>query len=686
MVKIDKKKQEKILEVAHKRFNLAAEANLEIRKVGLEDLEFRSGEQWPDQVKNQRNLDGRPCITINRLPQFIRQVTNDQRQNRPAIKISPVDDNADIETAKIIQGLIRHIEYDSNADVAYDTAFEGAVTNGFGYFKISTDYVSPMSFDQEAKIDLISNAFSVYLDPYSVQPDGSDAQWGFVFEKISKEDNEAQYGDSEMASMTDWSSIGDNQQGWATDDSLRIAEYYYKDYENVEIYKLKNNQIVLKSDYDDLKERGLVNEDMEILETRETKIVVVKSCVINAVEILEMTTFPGSYIPIIPVYGDVLNVDGKVIREGIVRHAKDPQRMFNYWVSSETETITLAPKAPFIAAEGQIEGYEGQWATANTKNHSVLQYKPTTIGGVLVPPPQRNVQEPPIGAITNARMMAADDMKSTTGIYDTSLGARSGETSGIAIQRRNVQSQTSNFHYVDNLTRALRHAGKILLEVIPVIYDTPRTARILGEDNESKLVRINEIFAKNGEQKSYKIGHGKYDVTIETGPSYTTKRQEATESMIAMSGHNPKFAEVAGDLMVKNMDWPGAQEIAERLKKTLPPGIIESDDEAQEIPQEAQQQMQQMSELIEQLTANLNEAQEKISTSSMEIESRERIAFAKIEADLKKTLFNAENNQDTEILKGEITAINNRLNRLGDLKTSVITGDVSPGHNMGQDL
>ena len=522
------------------------------------------------------------------------------------------------------------------------------------------------------KIGLIGNCFSVYLDPYAQQPDGSDAQWGFIFEKLSKEDYEEQYSNSEMASMDSWASIGDRNKGWASEDSVRIAEYFYKEYKDETIVKLENGQTMTKKEHEQMIEDYPEAEGLEIDQERKTKVVTIKVCKINAVEILEETTFPGQYIPIIPVYGDVLNVDGKVKREGIVRHAKDPQRMFNYWVSSETETITLAPKAPFIAAEGQTEGHEAQWATANTKNHSVLLYKPTTIAGQLAPPPQRNIQEPPIGAITNARMMASDDMKATTGVYDTALGNQSRETSGVAIQRRNNQSQTSNFHYIDNLTRALRHAGKILLEVIPVIYDMPRTARILGEDNESKVVKMNEVFQKKGEDVIYDVSKGKYDVTIETGPSFNTKRQEAVESMIAMSSANPKFAEVAGDLMVKNMDWHGAQEIAERLKRTMPPEIIgddgEEDNKKPQIPPQMQQKMQEQAQLIEQLTETAKAQQEQLDTKSMELESRERIEYAKIEADLKKTLFNAESNQNQEILKGEIAAINQRQKAWESLK------------------
>ncbi len=612
-----------IIATAKERFQFAVECEYENRKKALDDLKFRAGEQWPDEIKRERTNDGRPCLVINRIPQFIRQVTNDQRQNRPSIRVSPVDDNADIETAKAFQGLIRHIEYNSNADVAYDTAFEGSVTKSFGYFRIVTDYVSPMSFEQEILIKRIRNAFSVYLDPNSKEPDGSDANWGFIFEDIPKDDYKAEYKKSKFTSMNDWRSIGDNG-GWISENSCRVAEYFYKEFKTVVIVQLSNGQVIEKS-----KLSGELLPGIEIVGERETTIPVIKWCKINGDEVLSSTDWPGRWIPIIPVIGDELDIDGERITEGLVRHAKDSQRMYNYWKSTETETIALAPKAPYLVAEGQIpKQYEGQWKSANRKNHAYLTYSQTDLKGQQAPPPQRNIYEPPVQAITNAALHAADDLKSTTGIYDSALGARSNENSGVAIQRRNLQSQTSNFHHIDNLTRSLRHAGRILVDLIPKVYDTERAIRILGEDNEQEIIYINRLFEKDGKQQKIDFSVGKYDVTVETGPSYATKRQEALASMLDLTKAYPQVAEVAGDLMVKNMDWPGAQEIAERIKKAK--GIVDDKDKAP-IPPEVQAQMAQMNQMIEMLTAKLNEQNELVNTKKMELESRERIEFAKLD-------------------------------------------------------
>lgn len=656
--KRSQKQIDEILRVARERFKLSEEAFSEIRTAALDDLNFRAGDQWPDEVKIERDNDGRPCLTINRMPQFVNQITNDQRQNRPSIRVSPIDDNADVETAKIFQGVIRHIEYNSSADTAYDTAFDGAVGNSFGFFRIVTDYVDAKSFDQEILIKKIQNSFSVYPDPFSKESDGSDMNWCLVVDDVNKDDYEAQYEESELAKSQDWQGIGDQSDGWIQDKSCRIADYFYKEYKETTLVLLSNNQVIEKSEAKNLP------PDITIVNERKASVPTVKWLKINGIEILEETEWAGQWIPIIPVYGHELNVNGKRILESVIRHAKDSQRMYNFWASAETEAIALAPKAPYLVAAGQIKGFEKQWAFANRKTQAYLPYNPISSGGTVIGAPQRNAYEPPVQAISNARMLASEDLKATTGIYDAALGNRSNENSGIAIQRRNAQSQTSNFHFVDNLTRSLKHAGRILVDLIPKIYDTARAVRILGEDGEQEIVRINEEFEKDGQIVNYNLSRGKYDVAVDVGPSFATKRQEALTSMIDLTKTYPQIMGVAGDLLVKNMDWQGAQEIAERLKKTMPPNVVGDDQNQNQVPPEVQAQMQQMGGMIDQLTQKLNEANEQIKTKSIEIESKERIEFAKMEVDLKKELFKSQAQASTLILEQEIAQINQRLGLL----------------------
>jgi hypothetical protein len=385
----------------------------------------------------------------------------------------------------------------------------------------------------------------------------------------------------------------------------------------------------------------------------------------NAVEVLEMTDWMGTYIPVIPVYGTEYDIDGTRFLEGVVRNAKDPARAYNYWTSAQTEAIALAPRAPYIAAEGQIEGYEDDWANANNKNLSTLIYKPTSIAGIPVAPPQRNAVEPAVQAITQARMMATDDIKATTGIYDASLGAASNETSGVAIQRRNNQALTSNFHFVDNLTRSQRHTGRILVDLIPKIYDTPRIARVVTDENEQKIVRVNDpTFVENGKATLYALDAGKYDVTIDTGPSYQTKREEAVASMLEMTRSVPQIGAVAADLMVKNMDWPGAQEVAERIKKTLPPNLVDDPKNKQPLPPDVQAKMDQMSQMVSNLSEELHKAMDEKEKKVLEIESNERIAFKKLEVQVEIEMAKLGAKDSIELLNHEIAQINQRLQLL----------------------
>ena len=651
---------EKILNEAKARFKLAEEAWRDIRKHYKEDVEFRAGDQWPDAIKNARDLDNRPRLVINKIVQSIQQVTNDQRQNRPAIKVSPVDDKADIEIAKIRQGMIRHIEYSSNADVAYDRAFESAATGGFGFFGFTTAYCDEQSFDQEVRFRSFPNPLAVLLDPHSQEPDGSDANHAFVDDRMSPDEFRAQFPKAKLASAgTDWSALEEEMPDWFQRDSVRVVEYFYKEWVEKTLVQLSTGDSLFKE-----KLPGVLPEGVEIIQSRTVQIPVIRWCKINGNEILEKTAWAGKYIPIVPVYGNEVWIGNVRTLEGITRHSKDPQRMYNYWRSAETETIALAPKVPYIAAEGQLEGYENDWATANSRSHSVLVYKPTSVSGQLVPPPQRNTFEPAVSAITQASMLASEDLKATTGIYDASLGAQSNETSGIAIQRRNRQAQTSNFHFVDNLTRSMRHGGRILNDVIPKIYDTARVARIIGDDGEERIVRVNDpTFEENGKPTHYQLDVGKYDVTVNVGPSFASKREEAVASMLEVIKAYPPMAQVSSDLLVKNMDWPGAQEIAERLRKTLPPGIADNKGD-QEIPPEVQAQLQQMGTMIDGLTEKLNLAHDERDQKILEMEHKERIEFKKLEVQLEIKKAELDAKDALAILNAEIAQIGQRLDLL----------------------
>lgn len=614
------KNNEKLLSTARHRLQMAISSLSDGRETELDDLKFAAGSpdnmyQWPADVLGTRGsiqgqtVNARPCLTINKLPQHIRQVTNDQRQNRPSGKVIPVDDKADVEVAEILDGMVRHIEYISDADVAYDTACENQVTFGEGYFRILTDYCEDDSFDQDIKIGRIRNSFSVYMDPTIQDPCGADAQWCFITEDMTKDDFERAYPNATPVTSLQSQGVGDQLLSqWINENTVRIAEYFYIDVERKTLNLYPGAQVAFKGSTDD---DVLAQMYPAPVRSRAVDVKKVKWCKINGYEVLEEREWPGKWIPVIRVVGNEFEVDGRVFVSGIVRNAKDAQRMYNYWVSQEAEMLALAPKAPFIGYGGQFEGYENQWKTANTQNWPYLEVNPdvTDGNGAVLPLPER--AQPPMAQVglIQAKMGAADDIKATTGQYDSSIGATSNERSGKAILARERQADTGTYHYVDNLARAVRYGTRQLVDLIPKIYDTARIARIVGVDGEVSTVRIDPSQAEPVQkiedeqgivvQKIYNPGVGKYDVCVTTGPSYMTKRQEAVENMGRALETNPALWNIVGDLFVKNMDWPGAQEMAKRLSRMVDPKVRD-DQESPEL-QAANQQIEAMGQEMEQM-------------------------------------------------------------------------------------
>jgi hypothetical protein len=629
------------------RLQMTLSALSESREDELDDLRFYAGSpdnhwQWPADVLATRGavqgqtINARPCLTINKLPQHVRQVTNDQRQNRPSGKVIPADDRADPQVAEIYNGMVRHIEYISDADVAYDTACENQVSYGEGYIRIITEYCDDNTFDQDIKIMRVRNSFSVYMDPTIQDPCGADAKWCFVTEDLQREEYERLFPDASPISSLQTLGIGDQSISiWINEDTVRIAEYYYIEYEKATLHLYPGNITAFEGSPE---AKQLKMMGVKPVRTRQVDAKRVKWCKTNGYEFLEKSDWAGDYIPVVRVVGNEFEVDGKLYVSGLVRNAKDAQRMYNYWTSQEAEMLALAPKAPFIGYGGQFEGYEMQWKTANTQNWPYLEVNPdvTDGNGAVLPLPQRAPPPLPQTGLIQAKMGASDDVKSTTGQYDTSLGATSNERSGKAILARERQSDTGTYHYVDNLARAIRHVTRQLVGLIPKIYDTQRVARIIGLDGDTEMVKLDptqqepvkEIRDENNIviDKIYNPGVGKYDVVVTTGPSYMTKRQEALDAMGMILQSNPQLWQVAGDLFIKNMDWPGAQEMAKRFEKIIDPKIMADSDESPEM-QQAKMQMEAMAQELDQLQQMLQNV-----GKSVEVQDLDRKAF---EAEIK---------------------------------------------------
>jgi hypothetical protein len=590
---------------------LANEADTMNRQNALEDLKFGGGDQWPVELQNSRNLESRPCITVNKVDNYCRQVCNQQRQQRPRIKVHATNTTQDMVEANVIQGIIRHIEVKSNAEHAYDNAFEYAVRMGWGYIRVSTDYVSEDSFEQEISIDPIDNPFTVYFDPNSVAPDGSDADRCLITTMMPKKAFSKLYPDAAVDGGTSFTQrgTGDSQSEWITKEDIRLAEYFYTVREKATLYQLSDGSSTFAEDKDFFARLAMAG--IVVVDKRPSFKKSIKYCKLTANEIIEEGTWAGKYIPIVPVYGRHLVVGDKRHKFGMIRYAKDPQRMYNFWQTSITEGVALAPKAKWMMAEGQDEGHESEWAQANVKSFPLLRYKQSDIDGRPAPPPQRLQPEPPQAGIMAAAMGVDNDIKAIMGVFDPAqLGQ--GNISGKALNGQQQQVDLTNYDYYDNLTRSIAHIGAICLDLIPKIYDTERVMRIIGDDGKPELLTINQRDAVGRVLNDVTVGQ--YDVVMDTGPGYNSKRQEAVDSMLPLLSADPQLMKTAGDLIFRNMDWPGADVIADRLAAGNPLAQIEKNDDIPPLAQmkikQADEQMKQMAQQIQSMEIMIKQRQD----------------------------------------------------------------------------
>jgi len=593
------------IEEAKDFLRLCNDSDSNNRAEALDDVRFAAGDQWPVDVQNSRVLEARPCLTINKVDAYIRQICNQQRQQRPRIKVHGMNNESDAKIAEILTGICRHIENQSDADSAYDHAFEYAVKMGWGYWRITTDYVREDSFDQEIYIKPVENPFTVYFDPNSVLPDGSDAERVLVTTVISKNVFKKMYPEAEFDQGFSSRGTGDTESEWVTKEDIRIAEYFYTERTKEMLLQLSDGTTGYS---DEIPSKEVLEAaGITVVDKRETWRKKIKWCKLTAMEILEEGEWAGKFIPIVPTYGQEVRVDDKHKKFGLVRMAKDPQRMYNYWSTALTETVALAPKAKWLLAEGQDEGHENEWAMANIKAMPVLRYKQTDIEGRPAPAPTRLQPEPPPAGVMSALQGMNQDLQAVVGIFDPSQLPQ-GNMSGKALQGQQSQVDMTNFHYYDNLTRSIRHTGRIILDLIPKIYDRERVMRIIGDDGKPEIVTLNQPGTdENGVAKILNdVTVGEYDVVMDTGPGYNSKRQEASESMATILAADPNLMSQIGDLWFRNMDFPGADVIADRLATLNPLAKI---DDKSPIPPQVQMQLAQAQKQIQDLQQALQAEQ-----------------------------------------------------------------------------
>lgn len=629
------------VEIAKARFQRAKDAYGSLREQAIADTRFVLGDsennwQWPGDVYDARSgISRKPCLTINITAQHCKQIENQIRQNRPSAKILPIDGQADVKTAEIYGGMLRSIQSYSNADTAHDIAAKHSIYGGEGFWRILTEYESESSFDQVISVKPLVNPQLVYIDPDAIEPDRSDAKWALVFEDIPRTEADDEYGDRDDEGNNNglaWAD--DGAGGWSNKDTVRRAEYYWLDETDDELLQLIDGQVVLRSVYKDMPEKlGILNKRKTTRKQWKWTLLVGGKDTPQ-----EEKDWPGAYMPIICVVGDETNVNGQIVRKGLVRDLKDSARMVNYSYSAAVETVALQTKTPWLASIEATEGYEDIWAKSNVENLGVLPYNAFNADGTPIPAPQRIQPAAMATAQVQMLQLSVEQARAASGQQNANFGIKSEAQSGVGIQRLKAQGEIATFNFPDNLARALKYEATVILDLIPKIYDRARVVRILGLDGTEKKVMLDPGFQgeardlrndPSGVDSIFNPTAGRYDVAIDTGPSYQTQRQEAADSLVELSSRAPALMQFAPDLIVKALDFQGAQEIADRLKKTLPPNLLEDNGDPEAQLAQAQGQVQQLTEQLQQAHDALGNAGDEVDSLEGQIKNNQAEAQAK---------------------------------------------------------
>jgi Phage P22-like portal protein len=603
-----------LIDEAKKRYDRALTYTADARKLILDDLKFANadsdnGYQWPNDIKKNRDVDARPSLTINQVRQHNLQIINDAKKNKPGIVFRPTGNGATYESAQALNALVRHIEYRSQATVAYDTATSFQVDCGLGWLRVVTGYKDSVSFNQEILIKRVIDPLSILMDPDAQEADRSDALFCFIFEDLNRSEAEKKY--PKYKHLMGTAALG-SDDGWLGPDKVRICEYYRKVEETDTLYARTDPQSgklqLIKGSLLPASLRAELDKDESVRKRDTTKPVIEWYLIIGNTP-AESDIFPGEYIPVVPVIGQEVIIDGRYDCKGHTRNLKDPQRMYNYWCSAGVEQVALQSKTPFIASAEAIEEYEDMWNTANRANYSVLIYNGISDDGTPIAPPQRAPMPTLAPAYLQGMQQSHQELMFVSGQYQAEMGAPSNERSGKAINQRQRQGDTATYHFIDNLAIAIRHVGRIILGLIPIIYDTQQLINVLAEDGVSYEVMIDPAAkqAWQGEQlKNKLVGQrvlnpkvGEYDVQADIGPSFGTKREEAFDALTLILTQAPQLTSICGDLLLKAGDFYLGDEAADRLRRMVPPQALGQGPSQQE--QMLMQQLQAAKTLIAKL-------------------------------------------------------------------------------------
>lgn len=591
------------------RYDACTKHEHELRELSAEDIKFVNvpGEQWEQEQKRKRGK--RPCYEFNLLRQHCRQLEGDQRQARPSIKVRAVEDS-DAEGAELRQGLIRNIEAQSNAERAYDTGFQFGAEGGFGCWRVVTEYSDDDGFELDIRIKEVRDPFAMWFDPAAVEYDRRDAMFAFFEQNIPRDQFEARYSEAQVTDFDPASAAGT----WFKEESVRVAEYWVKKPETKTVLLLSDGRSVdadeVASVLDELAEAGITVK-------RERQIQTNKVCmyVVSGAEVLSGPhDWPGKFIPLVPVYGDLIHINGRDVYSGIVRHAKDSARLNNYTVTTAMESVAKLPKNPYLVTPKMLEGagVKATWERAAVEDPLFIAYTPDATAPGHRPIRDNGPEFP--AALVNLASVCQDLLKGVTGFHDVSRGDNPGNQSGKAILALQNKGDTANYAYQDNLSRSIRYTGEILLDLIPKVYDSERVIRIIGIDGGEKFEKINQRVMDNQTGQEIVVNDmsaGKYDVNVQTGPSFSTQRAEFAETMSAIFQSQPQAFPLFGDLFFKALDAPQAQELSERAKFMLPEALQQQESADKEVSPEVQMlqsQMQQMKQQAEQQMQEMGQA------------------------------------------------------------------------------
>jgi hypothetical protein len=597
------KEQDIITEALH-RFETAADSWQDTYDLALGDVAFvdEPESQWDETSKNNRK--NRPCLTFDKLSASVDRVVGSQFANMPSIKVRAAEEG-DEDTAEVFQGLIRQI--DQRGLKAFKTAYKFAVKGGWGCFLIDHDYIDDVSLNQDIIIREIKNPFSVLIDPVVQAQPVEEARYGFVFEDIERDEFERMYPKAKSeGSQSDFESTG-NFDSWVSDDYVRVADYYRIVTEETRLVQLSDGRVVDYSQIEPIADELNLN-GITLGKERRVQMRKLERYKLTALEVLEEIECVGRFIPIVPVFGKTTNVDGTFFSRGIVQKAKDAQKMYNYARSVAVEVTALTPKQPYLVTPGMIKGHEERWRNMMTSSDPVMFFN--------FDQGQKPFREAPAQgspALSQDAQLASQDIQATTGIFEANLGQQGNETSGVAIRGRQFQGELTNYEYADQLSDAMELAGKICIDLIPKIYDTERQIRILGEDETEEVIAVNKPLQdmQTGEfilTNDLSVGH--YDIKMATGPSFSTRKQETAEQLSQIIAQNPDMSQLVGDILFKNMDLVGGDEVISRLRSAgVKAGIIEPDEQEAVALQQQMQQQQQIEAQAAQLEIAMKQAE-----------------------------------------------------------------------------